>query len=97
MSTDFLEREVESWKTDDGYKSSKTTVTCTRVVNDIADCGVALMYECNKLHTNIEQQKQYLLLVVKEFHYRYQKRNRIIILKFKGFTLDLKPLNSLHT
>jgi len=37
-----------------------------RVVNDIAEHGVALMDEYNKLHTTDEEQKQFLLLVVKD-------------------------------
>ena len=42
-----------------------------RVVNDIAERGVALMDEYNKLHTTDEEQKQFLLLVVKEYHQWY--------------------------
>jgi hypothetical protein len=38
-----------------------------RVVNDIAERGVALMEEYNKLHTTNEEQKQYLLLLVKQY------------------------------
>jgi adenylate/nucleoside-diphosphate kinase len=45
-------------------------------VNDIAERGVALMNEYNKLHTNNEEQKQYLLLVVKEYRHRYPDRNK---------------------
>jgi hypothetical protein len=38
-----------------------------RVVNDIAERGLALMEEYNKLYTTNEEQKQYLLLLVKQY------------------------------
>jgi len=47
-----------------------------RVVNDIAERGVALMDEYNKLHTTDEEQKQFLLLVVKEYHQWYPDRSK---------------------
>jgi len=43
-------------------------------VNDIAERGVALMDEY-KLHTTDEEQKQFLLLVVKEYRQRYPDRS----------------------
>jgi hypothetical protein len=54
-----------SWGLCDKIKAAKSAITSLRVVNDIAERGVALMDEYNKLHTNDEEQKQYLLLVVK--------------------------------
>lgn len=42
-----------------------------KVVNDIAERGVALMDEYNRLHTNDEEQKQYLLLTVKDYRRRF--------------------------
>ena len=53
----------------------KTNASSIRVVNDTAERGVALMEEYNKLHTNNEEQKQYMLLAVKEFHQRYPHRH----------------------
>mgnify|MGYP003492342303 FL=1 len=76
ISSAFLQTDVESWKTNDDYNTDQTTVISIRVVNDIAERGVALMDEYNKLHTNNEDQKQFLLLIVKEFHQRYPDRNK---------------------
>mgnify|MGYP006352973215 FL=1 len=76
ISSAFLQTDVESWKTNDDYNTAQTTVISIRVVNDIAERGVALMDEYNKLHTNNEDQKQFLLLIVKEFHQRYPDRNK---------------------
>jgi len=42
-----------------------------RVVNDIAERGVTLMEEYNKLHTTNEEQKQFLLLLIKQFRQKY--------------------------
>lgn len=52
-----------------------------RVVNDIAERGVALMEEYNKLHTNNEEQKQYLLLLVKDYRQKYPDSNKSTLLK----------------
>lgn len=70
MTTVFLKNDVETWDDDESYKKNKAIVHSMRVVNDIAERGVALMEEYNKLHTNDEQQKQYLLLLVKDYRKR---------------------------
>ncbi|CAB0014572.1 unnamed protein product, partial [Nesidiocoris tenuis] len=62
LSPDFLEREVVTWESDPEYLHIKNIVSSMRVVNDIAERGIALMEEYNKLRTQNEEQKQYLLL-----------------------------------
>ena len=47
-----------------------------RVINDIANHGVSLMDDYSKLHTTSEEQKQFLLLVVKEYRQRYSDRTK---------------------
>jgi len=47
-----------------------------RAVNDLAERGIALMDEYNKLHTTDELQMQFLLLVVKEYRQRYPDRSK---------------------
>lgn len=76
ISSAFLQTDVDAWKTNDDYKTAQTTASSIRVINDIAERGVALMDEYNKLHTNNEEQKQFLLLIVKEFWQRYPDRNK---------------------
>lgn len=76
IPVDFLKLDVDSWPTDENYTTAKAIVSSIRVVNDIAERGVALMEEYNKLHTNNEEQKQYLLLVVKNYRQRYPNRNK---------------------
>lgn len=76
ISAKFLDQDVDSWPEDDDYKMAMATAGSMRVVNDIAERGVALMDEYNKLHTNDEEQKQFLLLVVKDYRQRYPDRNK---------------------
>ena len=67
FSSSFLIKDVSQLEEDDDYTSIKTSIRCLKVVNDIAERRVALMEEYNKLHTNNEEQKQFLLLTVKEY------------------------------
>ena len=53
------------------YKSVESTVDCIKVFNDIAEHVVALMDEYNKLLTNNEEQKHFLLLILKEYRRGY--------------------------
>ncbi|GBP60380.1 hypothetical protein EVAR_91416_1 [Eumeta japonica] len=81
ISSEFLDKNVETWQDDEGYQRGKQIVQSMRVVNDIAERGVALMEEYNKLITTNEEQKQYLLLVVKEFRKKYPDAKKSTLLK----------------
>ena len=81
LSSQFLELDVEQWDDDNEYKSVKATVCSLKVINDIAERGVALMDEFNKLITNDEEQKQYLLLVVQRYRQKYPDRNKSTLIK----------------
>lgn len=63
----FLETDAEEWNDDDSYVNARDVVYGLKVVNDFAERGVRLMEEYNKLLTNDEEQKQYLLQVVKSY------------------------------
>lgn len=71
IPSSFLQKSVELWSDDPEYKAAKDVVNSMRVINDIAERGVALIEEFNKLITVNEEQKQYLLLVVKDFRKKY--------------------------
>lgn len=71
LPTSFLQKNVEFWSDDPEYKAAKDKVNSMRVVNDIAERGDALMEEFNKLITVNEEQKQYFLLVMKDFRKKY--------------------------
>ena len=51
-----------------------------KVVNNIAERVVALMDEYNKLHTNIEKKKQFMLLIVQHTGI-LTERNRPLLYK----------------
>lgn len=71
FSSNFLTRDVTQWEEDDEYRRVKACVRSLRVVNDTAERGVALMEEYNKLHTTNEEQKQFMLLVVKQYRQQH--------------------------
>lgn len=81
FSSDFLTKDVNEWAEDKAYNEVKQGVRNMRVVNDIAERGVKLMDEYNKLHTNNEEQKQFLLLVVKDYRKKYPDRKKSTLMK----------------
>lgn len=81
ISSNFLEKDVELWEQDEDFKYSKTIACSMRVVNDIAERGVALIEEYNKLITANEEQKQYLLLIVKNFRQKYSDCKKSTLLQ----------------
>jgi hypothetical protein len=80
VPSEFLENNVEIWEEDEVYKRSREIVRAMRVVNDIAERGAALMEEYNKLHTTNEEQKQYLLLLVKQYRQKYPDTKKSTLL-----------------
>lgn len=75
-STFLRQLDVASWDENDEYKVAKSIVTGLKVTNDLAERGVALMDEYNKLHTNDEEQKQFLLLIVQKYRQQYHDRKK---------------------
>ena len=76
ISSNFLKKDVETWHENADYVAAKKLVHSMRVVNDIAERGVALMEEYNRLITTNEEQKQYLLLLVKDYRRKYPNTNK---------------------
>jgi hypothetical protein len=76
LPCDFLEKDVDEWGTDETYNLGRSIINNIRVTNDIAERGVSLIQEFNKLHTNNEEQKQYLLLAVKQHRQRYPDKKK---------------------
>lgn len=68
ISTAFLQKEPELWKSDEDYLKGLTIVTNLKTVNDSAERGVALIsrYLKGNQLTHDEEQRQMLLLVVAE-------------------------------
>lgn len=76
----FLEKDAEKWDEEESYVNASDIVQGLRVVNDIAERGVRLMDEYNRLITNDEEQKQYLLQVVKKFRSALPNKNKKTII-----------------
>ena len=70
---------------DESYVTAKEIICGLKVVNDIAERGVRLMDEYNKLITNDEEQKQYLLQVVKDYRSSLPNKNKqsVVLLQKK--------------
>ena len=73
FSLEFLSLPVNSWNEQSDFVEMKNKLKHFRVVNDSAERGVALMHKFNKLITNDEEQKQYLLTVIAAHRKKYSK------------------------
>lgn len=80
ISSAFLQKEPRLCEEGEDYKASREIVRSMKVVNDIAERGVALIEEYNKLISTDEEQKQFLLLVVKNFRQKYPDTKKTTLL-----------------
>lgn len=64
LSDAFLEDDPSEWTTNEDYARNQEICRSIRVVNDLAERGVALIQNFNAAITRDEEQKQYLLQVV---------------------------------
>src|SRR6218665_1949571 len=71
ISQEFLQADPSEWECDTEYKRSQRLVQSLRVVNDLAERGVALIQEFNSTLTRDEEQKQYLLQVIEDHRKRF--------------------------
>jgi len=65
---DFLEYGPSEWGNQDTVQRSREIVQSVKVVNDLAERGIALIQECYASITRNEEQKQFLLQVVEDHH-----------------------------
>ena len=66
ISAEFLDKDPKNWEEDSDFCGVMKIVKQIKVVNDLAERGVALITECTLLITNYEEEKQYLLQVVRQ-------------------------------
>ena len=71
VNEDFLQKDPLEWAADEKYQRSLDLVKSVRVINDLAERGVALMTEFNASLTKSEEQKQFLLQVVEAPRKKY--------------------------
>jgi len=65
LETGFLSVDPSDWDVRDDYRKAAEFIHSMEVVNNSAEHGVALMQSYNNILTKNEDQKQYLLQVVK--------------------------------
>lgn len=73
---DFLDEDVLLWPDSESYQENLEFFEKLKVVNDVAERGVALVEEYNRCLTKDEEQFQYLLQVVKEHRRKYPNCNK---------------------
>lgn len=72
----FLEESVSTWESNEDFMKCLTVFKDLKVVNDVAERGVALAEEYTGLITKDEDQYQYLLQVVKAHRKQYPNCNK---------------------
>ncbi|XP_057710018.1 uncharacterized protein LOC130927913 [Corythoichthys intestinalis] len=81
IAAEFLQAEPETWDSRDDFKAASSIVHSLKVVNDLAERGVALIEEYNPLLTNDEEQKQYSLQVVQDHRKSFPDAKKAILLQ----------------
>lgn len=84
ISHAFLQKNPEDWTTDEDYIRNRELLKKMRVVNDVAERGVALIQEYNEILTKDEEQKQFLLQIVEDHRKRFPNSTKAMLLKGLG-------------
>jgi hypothetical protein len=66
LQEEFMEHDPSEWGELEVYQRNKEVVQSVKVINDLAERGVALIQEFNMSLTRNEEQKQFLLQVVED-------------------------------
>lgn len=75
ISMDFLDKDPSEWESDLDFQHGLQMLTELKVVNDVAERGVALIQEFNGLFTKDEDQLQHALLIIKKHRQQYPTPN----------------------
>lgn len=75
ISMDFLEKDPCEWETDVTFQYGLDILRNLKVVNDVAERGVALIQDFNTSFTKNEKQKQLALQLVKKHRQAYPTPN----------------------
>lgn len=79
IDTSFVLDEPEQWVNNTAYKEGANIIAHINVVNDTAERGIKLIEEYSSLSTKDEEQKQYLLQVVKDYENKFSGSNKSIL------------------
>jgi len=80
ISTSFLEQHPSMWDENVDFQNGLKIVNTFRVTNDMAERGVKLMEEYNKVLTRNEEQKQYVLQVIEDYRRKYSNSLKTTVL-----------------
>jgi len=77
-STRFFDLDPQLWDTDDKYKIGFNIVQSSKVVNDATGRSIKLIEDYNSIIAKNEDQKQYLLQVVRDYRQKYPKYQKYL-------------------
>ena len=92
LSTDFLQHDPSDWEHKEEYMKNKEIARSVKVVNDLAERGVALVQEFNSSLTRNEEQKQYLLQVVEPHRRQFAEPTKAAAIKQSTSANDIENL-----
>lgn len=81
LPTEFLTTDPATWSENFSYKQCLEIVKKLKVVNDAAERGIKLISEYNPILTKNEEQKQFLLQVVKDYKSRFPNVKKETLLR----------------
>lgn len=75
----FLDIHPDLWETNQDYIECKKILKSLKVVNDVAERGVALITTYNRCLTRNEEQKQFLLQLIQYHRQKFPKSTKTIL------------------
>lgn len=76
ISTDFLQQDPRNWESNDHFQRGFEIFKNLKVINDVAERGIALIQEFNNSFTRDEEQKQYALKLIQNHRKKYPNPNK---------------------
>ena len=86
LSEEFLQSDSSEWGHQETYRTGQKVAQSMRVVNDLAERGVALIQEFNSSLTRNEEQKQFLLQVVEDHRNKFSAPTKSAAIALKQST-----------
>ena len=77
----FLAKDPKEWHDDPSYHDLRTAASVMTVVNDSAERAIALMQQYNSSLTKNEEQKQFLLRLVKRHRKNFPSCSKATLVK----------------
>ena len=90
LFSNFLNLDPSKWINDKSYKMCQDIVKTVKVVNDLAERGVALIQEFNSSITRNEEQKQFLLQIVEDHRKQFSEPTKAAAVKRAREMQDMK-------